>query len=44
MPEEEDLINNHNYLDILFRLLHEDAITDLRTGALVVRGIGQRRN
>jgi hypothetical protein len=30
MPEQGDLISKHNYLDILFRLLHEDAITDLR--------------
>jgi len=32
MPEEGDLLSTHNYLDILFRLLHEDAITDLRNG------------
>jgi hypothetical protein len=32
MPEEGDLINAHNYLDLLFRLLHEDAIADLRNG------------
>jgi hypothetical protein len=32
MPEEGDLISPHNYLDIVFRLLHEDAISDLRKG------------
>ncbi len=32
MPEEGDLINLHNYLDLVFRLLHEDAIADLRNG------------
>ena len=26
MPEEGDLINTHNYLDLLFRLLYEDAV------------------
>jgi hypothetical protein len=30
MPEEGDLVSSHNYLDIVFRLLHEDAISDLR--------------
>lgn len=32
MPEKGDLINTHNYLDIVFRLLYEDAIQDLRNG------------
>lgn len=32
MPEEGDLVNTHNYLDILFRLLHEDGVADLRKG------------
>lgn len=32
MPEKGDLMNAHNYLDIVFRLLHEDAIADLRNG------------
>ena len=32
MPEEGDLQTTHNYLDLLFRLLHEDGIQDLRNG------------
>ena len=32
MPEQGDLQNAHNYLDIVFHLLHEDAIADLRNG------------
>jgi hypothetical protein len=32
MPEEGDLQNLHNYLDILFRLLLEDGTQDLRQG------------
>lgn len=32
MPEEGDLLTANNYLDIVFRLLHEDAIHDLRNG------------
>jgi hypothetical protein len=30
MPEEGNLISKHNYLDLLFQLLHYDAIHDLR--------------
>jgi hypothetical protein len=37
MPEQGDLGNKHNYLDIVFRLLHEDAISDLRDGITEIR-------
>ncbi len=37
MPEEGDLLSTHNYLDILFRLLHDDAIHDLRKGIQFIR-------
>ena len=37
MPEEGDLQSPHNYLDIVFRLLHEDAIADLRNGIAHMR-------
>ena len=40
MPEEGDLIDKHNYLDLLFRLLHEDAINDLREGVIMMTNIG----
>lgn len=40
MPEEGDLISKHNYLDLLFRLLHEDAINDLREGVIMMTDIG----
>jgi hypothetical protein len=39
MPEEGDLMNNHNYLDLLFRLLHDDSIHDLRKGINLMRGL-----
>ena len=39
MPEEGDLQNNHNYLDLLFRLLHDDSIHDLRKGIVLMRGL-----
>jgi hypothetical protein len=39
MPKVGDLINPHNYLDILFRLLQEDAISDLRSGVLLLRSL-----
>ena len=41
MPETGDLINSHNYLDILYRLLHEDAISDLRDGVMLMSEIGR---
>jgi hypothetical protein len=37
MPEKGDLISKHNYLDIVFRLLHEDAITDLRDAIWLIQ-------
>ena len=37
MPEEGDLVSTHNYLDIVFRLLHEDAISDLRNAIGLMR-------
>jgi hypothetical protein len=37
MPEQGDLVSPHNYLDIVFRLLHEDAISDLRNGITELR-------
>jgi hypothetical protein len=37
MPEQGDLQSTHNYLDILFRLLHDDAIHDLRNGVTFMR-------
>jgi len=37
MPEEGDLVSRHNYLDLLFQLLHYDAIHDLRKGITCVR-------
>lgn len=37
MPDKGDLGNKHNYLDIVFRLLHEDAISDLRDGITEIR-------
>ena len=40
MPEEGDLISKHNYLDLLYRLLHEDAINDLREGVIMMTNIG----
>lgn len=40
MPEIGDLVNSHNYLDILYRLLHEDAISDLRDGVIMMTEIG----
>ena len=39
MPEEGDLVSTHNYLDIVFRLLHEDAISDLRNAIGLMRGL-----
>jgi hypothetical protein len=32
MPERGDCINNHNYLDIVFKLLREDAVRPLIEG------------
>lgn len=43
MPEKGDLINPHNYLDLLFRLLHEDAISELRDGILLFLKMGKKR-
>jgi hypothetical protein len=42
MPEEGDLLSPHNYLDIVFRLLHEDAISDLRSGIGKMRELQSR--
>jgi hypothetical protein len=42
MPEEGDLMSPHNYLDIVFRLLHEDAITDLRNGIRELRQLQEK--
>ena len=42
MPEKGDLMNSHNYLDIVFRLLHEDAIADLRNGIDQLRQLQER--
>lgn len=39
MPKEGDLQNHHNYLDLLFRLLHDDSIHDLRKGVVLMRGL-----
>jgi hypothetical protein len=44
MPEEGDLQNNHNYLDLLFRLLHDDSIHDLRKGIVLMRGLENAPN
>jgi hypothetical protein len=32
MPEIGDLKNNHNYFDLIFRMLREDAVKPLRDG------------
>jgi hypothetical protein len=37
MPEVGDLVSRHNYLDLLFQLLHYDAIHDLRKGITYVQ-------
>jgi hypothetical protein len=42
MPEQGDLKNAHNYLDIVFHLLHEDAIADLRNGIDQLRQLQAR--
>lgn len=42
MPEEGDLMSSHNYLDIVFRLLHEDAISDLRNGISEVKQLQEK--
>ena len=42
MPEIGDLVSSHNYLDIVFRLLHEDAIADLRNGIDQLRQLQAR--
>jgi hypothetical protein len=42
MPEEGDLMSSHNYLDIVFRLLHEDAISDLRNGISEVKQLKEK--
>jgi hypothetical protein len=39
MPEQGDLGSTHNYLDIVFRLLHEDAISDLREGISEIKNL-----
>ena len=39
MPSEGDLLSTSNYLDLLFRLLHDDAIHDLRKGVTFMRKI-----
>jgi hypothetical protein len=44
MPEEGDLQNHHNYLDLLFRLLHDDSIHDLRKGIVLMRGLENNPN
>jgi len=44
MPEEGDLLNNNNYLDLLFRLLHDDSIHDLRKGIVLMRGLENAPN
>jgi hypothetical protein len=44
MPEEGDLQNNNNYLDLLFRLLHDDSIHDLRKGIVLMRGLENAPN
>jgi hypothetical protein len=39
MPKEGDLLTKSNYLDILFRLLHDDSIHDLRMGVNFMRSM-----
>lgn len=43
MPEKGDLVDKHNYLDIVFRLLYEDAVADLRGGIELVASIDRTR-
>jgi hypothetical protein len=43
MPQSGDLINSHNYLDLLFRLLHEDAISDLRQGVIMMSHLDSQK-
>ena len=43
MPDKGDLISPHNYLDLLFRLLREDAIADLRNGVVLMESIVNMR-
>ncbi|TNV87514.1 hypothetical protein FGO68_gene11469 [Halteria grandinella] len=42
MPEVGDLVDKHNYLDIQFRLLFEDAISDLRGGLSLMRTLAKQ--
>ena len=44
MPREGDLLTKSNYLDILFRLLHDDSIHDLRMGVNFMRNLIQGDN
>ena len=37
MPAKGDIITAHNYLDIVFKLLREDALRPLREGILAIR-------
>lgn len=41
MPETGDLLSNNNYLDLLFRLLFEDAVSDLRKGVRMMQRLGR---
>jgi hypothetical protein len=41
MPAQGDLLSTHNYLDIVFRLLHEDAINDLRKGVIFMQKLSK---
>ncbi|TNV87544.1 hypothetical protein FGO68_gene3613 [Halteria grandinella] len=42
MPEVGNLVDLHNYLDIQFRLLFEDAISDLRGGLKMMRTLAKQ--
>lgn len=42
MPEAGDLISNNNYLDLLYRLLFEDAVCDLREGVCLMKKLGKK--
>ena len=37
MPEKGSFPSNHRYLDVIFRLLHEDAVNPLRAGIMLLR-------